>query len=382
MRRIVVARRGLRLAVGVHFHSRLKFLLLALLIAISISVFLGVNELSRASTANLTEAIEGDLGVAGTYRVEPSPDLGLSRAELMTVMRTVAATFTSKPIQVALRFPTLHPECPPYDELGNVSSAVLLDSHGDPKVFAAGELRSSAADLCLAGLVVPRASLREATPYERSNFDASIVVEPIYASLLELSDAQPDRYLIVITTARDEDQSAELKAAMEQALSPLAIRAGLRPSDAVVVTRADSGTQIRSASRGIQTVYALIGWGVLAVGGIGILVAELIVLRDRTWFFGLARAVGARRLTIAWLVLADILIVLVAGTALALVVLATTAPWVAEFGRAAFQSDIHLLRRATVPGLLGGVGFILVIGGAYPAWRATRLDPMDVLERR
>jgi putative ABC transport system permease protein len=153
-------------------------------------------------------------------------------------------------------------------------------------------------------------------------------------------------------------------------------------ANAVVVTRGDSGTSVRSASDGIRLVYGLIGWGVLVVGGIGVLVAEMIVLRDRTWFFGLARAVGARRWSVAWLVLADIIIVLAAGLALALLVLVVTAPWVSSFGHTAFQVNLHVLRLSALPSLIAGLTFVLVLGGAYPAWRATRLDPLDVLERR
>lgn len=138
---------------------------------------------------------------------------------------------------------------------------------------------------------------------------------------------------------------------------------------------------MRSASDGIQLVYGLIGWGVLLIGGIGLLVAELIVLRDRTWFFGLARAVGARRWNVAWLIIADILIIMASGLGLTLALLLLTSGWVTRFGETAFQVDLAILRPAALPGLALGLTFVLLLGGAYPAWRATRLDPLDVLER-
>lgn len=374
--------RVLRLAVAVNLRSKLKFALLTLLIAISTLVFLGVSELSRASTANLDEAIQSDLGVAGTYRVEPSEELGLPRAELLGTMRAVAARFADRPIQVAMRFPSIRPECPPFNRLGDVTAAVILDPYGVPLPFKVGELPSSSADLCLAGLVVPRSSIREATKYENASFDSAVVIDPRYEQVMRLAHIQAPRYAIVITTGRVEDQTAELKNALTEALADAAAKASINPENGVVISRGDVGTSVRSASDGIQLVYALIGWGVLAVGGIGVLVAELIVLRDRTWFFGLARAVGARRWNVAWLVLADIQIVLTAGVALAVIVLLGSAPWVSSFGHEAFQVDLQVLRPSAMPSLIAGLAFMLASGGAYPAWRATRLDPLDVLERR
>jgi hypothetical protein len=378
---VTAAWRGLGLAVAVNLRSKLKFALLTILIAISTLVFLGVTELSRASTSSLDEAIESDLGAAGTYRVEPSADLGLSQDELLSTIRGVSARFTDRPIQVAVRFPSVRPECPPFNQLGDVTAAVMLDSRGLAEPFRSGDLQS-AGDLCLAGLVVPHAAIRECTKSETVRFDCSIVVSPLYEQLMRLASPRAPQYAIVVTTGRNEDQSDELKNAMHEALAGAAAKASINLENAIVVARQDSGGSVRSASDGIRLVYRLIAWGVLVVGGIGVLVAELIVLRDRTWFFGLARAVGARRWNVAWLVLADIVIVLAAGLAFSLVILVATAPWVSSFGRTAFQVDLQVLRPSALPGLVSGLVFVLVLGGAYPAWRATRLDPLDVLERR
>lgn len=369
------------LAASVNLRSKLKFALLTALIAISTLVFLGVAELSRASELNLTEAIESDLGVAGTYRVQPSGELGLSRADLLAAVGEVSSQFSERPIQVAVKFPSVRPECPPFTGIGEVTAAVMLGPTGAPVPFAGGGL-GAAADLCLAGLVIPKSALRESTDYEQASFDTSVVLDPLYERLLYLANPQRPMYTIVITTGRSEDRSAEIRNSMADAFADAAARAAVDVTEAVVVTRADSGDSVRSASDGIRLVYGLIGWGVLVVGGIGVLVAELIVLRDRTWFFGLARAVGARRWSVAWLVLADILIVLASGLATAAAALVLSAPWVDSFGQTAFQVDLQILRLSAVPGLLAGMAFVLVLGGAYPAWRATRLDPVDVLERR
>lgn len=378
---MTVVWRTLRLAAAVNAHSKLKFALLTVLITISTTVFLGVSELARASTADLTAAIESDLGVAGTYSVQPSPELGLTVDQQLRAVKAAAAPFTNRPLQVAIQFPAIQPECPPFNQFGAVSAAVLLDAAGRPVPFRNGGVSFTDADLCLAGLVVPNTSLREATPYEDKSFGVNLIVDPLYEQQLRLSQPKPPQYVVVITTGLAQDQTLELSSALQEAFADAAAQASVDTDNSVVVLRGDSGDLVRSASDGIQLVYGLIGWGVLLIGGIGLLVAELIVLRDRTWFFGLARAVGARRWNVAWLILADILIVMASGLGLTLALLLLTSGWVASFGETAFQVELAILRTSALPGLALGLTFVLLLGGAYPAWRATRLDPLDVLER-
>lgn len=371
-----------RLAAAINLRSRLKFLLLTTLISIGVLVFLSVTELSRASSVDLADAIEGDLGATGTYRIEPSTDLGLPARELLDVLRPVAARFSDLPLRAARRLPPVHPECPPYDQIGHVAAVVLLDQDGRPTPFGPGATPGDVADLCLAGMVVPQGSLREATPHERNSFGASLVLDPTYERAVQLTSTRRSALTVELTTGRAEDQLDAIISATKAALEDSAGRASVPLQTAVVVTRADTGASVRAASDGIALVYTLIGWGVLLISGLGVLVAELIVLRDRTWYFGLARAVGARKGDVAWLVLADIVLVLIAGFALALLIAIVTEPAVESFGRAAFQTDLRPIQAAALLRLALGALLILLLAGAYPAWRATRLDPLDVLERR
>lgn len=113
----------------------------------------------------------------------------------------------------------------------------------------------------------------------------------------------------------------------------------------------------------------------------GLLVAELIVVRDRTWFFGLVRADGGRTRFVVGLVLAEVALVLVVGTALAVGVLTAAQPVVSSFATSTFGIDVQLVRGAMVPRMLVGALAVLVLAVAYPAFKATRQDPLDVLER-
>ncbi len=364
-----------------NWHARARFTLLTVLIAIGVLVFLAVAELSRASSGSLHDAIDSDLGAAGTYRIEPSPELGLSRRELIDKVDRAVRGLASQPISVIDALPPGRPACPPFDTLGDLATFVIRDAKGNPKALDAISSPTQA-DLCLAGLTVPRAALRGTTDNEVRTFGGGLVLAPDYERLVGLTSTAPTRTLVVVTTGRVEDLGDQILEDVRNELTADAARAGITGDSAVTVTRVDSGSQVRSASDGIALVYLLIGWGVLLVGGLGILVAELIVLRDRMWFLGLARAVGARRRDIAILVLSDIALVLVAGFAAAAVVALSTQPVVEAFGQRSFGTSLVLLRWEVTPRLLAGAALMLALGGAYPAWRATRLDPLDVLERR
>jgi ABC-type antimicrobial peptide transport system permease subunit len=139
---------------------------------------------------------------------------------------------------------------------------------------------------------------------------------------------------------------------------------------------------VRAASDGVRIVYGIIGWGILLIVGLGILVAQLVVLRDRTWLLGLSRAVGARKADIATLVAVDVALMLTVGFASALILCAVSQPMVGTFGMQAFQVHLQLVRWADTPALLGAVLLTLAVGAGYPMLKAMRLDPVEVLERR
>jgi hypothetical protein len=371
-----------RVTASVHWHSKLRSILLSTLISVGVLVFLTVTELSRASTENLDDAIVTDLGATGTYRIEPSTDLGLPPAELIATVRRAVGDVMASPMTVVDALPPVHPECPPFDTLGDVATFVIRGELGEARPIERPTGTTIAADLCLAGLTVPDSAMRGTTKQEGRLMGGGIVIDPAYERLVQLTSTRPTRVLFIIRTGRDANLSDQILSSLRDALSDSARRAGLDPSNIVTVVRVDAGSQVRSASDGIRLVYLLIGWGVLLVGGLGVLVAELIVLRDRTWFFGLARAVGARRGDIAALVLNDIALVLAVGFAVGAVVATLIQPLVDSLGQTAFGTDLRLLRVDAAPRLVAGAGLMLAVGGAYPAWQATRLDPVEVLERR
>jgi len=101
------------------------------------------------------------------------------------------------------------------------------------------------------------------------------------------------------------------------------------------------------------------------------------------WFFGLSRAVGARGGDIAAPVVVDIVLVLFVASGLTIALLLVLSPTAASFARHAFQvRGVSFIRASVVPRLVLGGFLVLVLAAAYPAAKAVRQDPLDVLEPR
>jgi ABC-type antimicrobial peptide transport system permease subunit len=123
-------------------------------------------------------------------------------------------------------------------------------------------------------------------------------------------------------------------------------------------------------------------WGIAAmamvVGGLGMTNTMAMSVSERTREIGVLRALGWRRWRVLWMVVRESitlsLLGSVAGVALGVVLgwLLNRVPMI--------QGFIHL--KYTVDLFAQAVGTALVlgaIGGVYPAWRATKLQPVEAL---
>jgi len=372
--------RILSLAIRFNWASKAKFVLLSLLVAVGMTVFIVVTELSRVSSEGLDDAISEDIGETGTYRIELSTSLGLSSSVLAQLVDTALAAYASRPPTMIEVLPAITPECPPYEELGSQPILILRDIAGDPAELPFGEELPVDTQICFDGQEIPAAAVYFPSQSEQAKWGMGLAVDSAYREVVALSTSQPITYSFSVVTNQQTDQRDAIESAIHHELRDAGLRHGVDIGDSVFILRVDTGESIRSASEGIKLVYAIIGWGVLILGGLGLLVSELIAVRNRSWFFGLARAVGARSKHIASLIFADILFVLGAGTALALLISLAIQPAASSLAREAFEVDVELLQPSTIPQLIAGAFLVLVLAGVYPALIATRQDPLDVLE--
>ena len=112
----------------------------------------------------------------------------------------------------------------------------------------------------------------------------------------------------------------------------------------------------------------------LLVGGIGIMNIMLVSVTERTREIGLRKALGARRLTILFQFLIESLVLSGLGGLIGLA---------AGFGVAYVVDSVSALpAHVSVEAIVAGLGFSAMVGmffGIWPAWMASRLDPIVAL---
>lgn len=116
----------------------------------------------------------------------------------------------------------------------------------------------------------------------------------------------------------------------------------------------------------------------VAVGGVGVMNTMLMSVLERTREIGVLRALGWRRRRVLALILQEALLLGLLGgavgiaTAFILGALAAAAPMIGSYLDPAWEPDI--LARAVAIALALGL-----VGGLYPAWKATRMAPIEAL---
>lgn len=360
------------------------------------TVFLIVSELSAVSSQDLNQSISQEAGQTGTYAIDVATTLGTSPQALASRMSDALRRYSPEPPAMIEVLPPLTLDCPPASALGSQPVLSLRGATGQLAGRPPGTPLSRRTQVCVGGQQIPSSAVRIPTPAERFEWlgagpgspNTGVVLASADERLALLSTSQPAGYRFVIVTDREADLSAQIEQSLNVTFRAQLLPYGMSPAQGGAgspfgVTRLDTAQAIRSAASGVDLVYAIIAWGILILGALGLLVAEMIVVRDRTWFFGLSRAVGGRGTDIAILVLADIVLVLVAGTVVALLLAPILQPFAASFAYRAFQiPKVRFLHASTVPQLIAGEFVVLLLAGAYPALRAVRQDPLDVLEPR
>ena len=184
-----------------------------------------------------------------------------------------------------------------------------------------------------------------------------------------------NNYGCVIATVPKKPEWVEL--AIEQGTQILRDRRGLRfdqPNNFAVRTPDRYIRTFRQITGGITTATLVIAGISLIIGGVGVMNIMLMNVRQRTREIGVRKALGARRVDILQQFLTEaITLSLVGGAAGVLIGLGIAqlvgyiSPFPAKF---------------SIQAILAGLGVALLVGlffGTYPAWKASKLRPIEAL---
>jgi ABC-type antimicrobial peptide transport system permease subunit len=122
---------------------------------------------------------------------------------------------------------------------------------------------------------------------------------------------------------------------------------------------------------GLLLCVALIS---LVVGGVGIMNIMLVSVTERTREIGLRMAVGAKARDILRQFLIEAVMLCLLGGAIGILVGCGGSYGVYRF--------LHWPTELSLPALFAAVGVSAAVGivfGYYPAWKASRLDPIEAL---
>ncbi len=193
-------------------------------------------------------------------------------------------------------------------------------------------------------------------------------------------------YTLVFQTVNPSDQPR----AIRQVRETLAARHGFDPKDERAVRMNDSvenNQMINGITNGLKVILGFIGTLTLMIGGIGVMNIMLVSVTERTREVGIRKALGAKRRHILIQFLLEGMVITFFGGILGillsylLVLVIGARPFLAELlDDVSRQTDIHLLLSADVVFTATSILiFVGLVSGLWPAFRASRMDPIESL---
>ena len=180
------------------------------------------------------------------------------------------------------------------------------------------------------------------------------------------------------------------KQAMSQVLASVAKRQNFSPTDERAIRmygREEFRPIIDGITIGLQILLFLIGSLTLGIGGVGVMNIMLVSVDERTREIGLRRAVGARRYHIQAQFLSEALVLTILGGVIGIILAHLTSMAIGTmpllgplFEDESGKTEIHLsISWGTMAISAAVLVLVGVLSGWVPAFRASRLDPVDAL---
>ena len=207
--------------------------------------------------------------------------------------------------------------------------------------------------------------------------NSSVQLYPAQSDVQAADTPQPIRFTNVNSITTSARSAEEIPAAMKQVTTVLRERHHLREGEAddfQIRDMTELMNTLTSTTKLIETLLIIVAGISLVVGGVGIMNIMLVSVTERTREIGLRMAVGARGAHILWQFLVEAIVLCLAGGVMGI-----------AMGRGAsliVRSALKWPTAVSVPAIVASVLVSATVGiifGFYPAWKASRLDPIEAL---
>ncbi|HEY3876819.1 MAG TPA: ABC transporter permease [Candidatus Kapabacteria bacterium] len=145
----------------------------------------------------------------------------------------------------------------------------------------------------------------------------------------------------------------------------------------------NSNDQFNQIFDGLTKTLSIIGLTItglaLLVGGIGIMNIMFVSVKERTKEIGIRKAIGARRRMVLIQFLSEASMICLLAGSIGLIISYAASLYI---NTKVFTADSSIHLHFTISLILLGLGLSTLIGvmsGILPAWRASKLDPVDAL---
>ncbi len=187
----------------------------------------------------------------------------------------------------------------------------------------------------------------------------------------------PIRFANVGNIQAAANSAADIQPAIKQITQLLRERHHLRadePDDFNIRDMTELSNTLGTTTRLITSLLIVVALISLVVGGVGIMNIMLVSVTERTREIGLRMAVGARSRDILFQFLIEATVLCLLGGAIGVILGRGTSLLVRWIQ--------HWPTEISYPAIIGSVivsSLVGVIFGFYPAWKASRLDPIEAL---
>jgi ABC-type antimicrobial peptide transport system permease subunit len=206
---------------------------------------------------------------------------------------------------------------------------------------------------------------------------ATVSLYPAADSLAAVDRPQPVRFINVDQLLCEATSAKTTSLATDQIAAVLHDRHHIRdgqPDDFIVRNMSELTNMLTGTTKLMTGLLLSVAAISLLVGGVGIMNIMLVSVTERTREIGLRMAVGARARDILRQFLVEAIVLCLLGGALGIF-----------FGRGSsilLRIFVHLPTQISYPAIVASVVVSAAVGlifGYYPAWKASRLDPIEAL---